>query len=132
MAPAYLQHHEVERPKPLADRLVFRGEAGIAAEEDGVPLRADDERGPQRRVAIAQAAAGKMLRGRGGHSELCVRELMRFPPVELDDALGPDAPVFEVRADAERGHERHDALGDLVDRWIEIGRASCRERGEVS
>src|SRR5438309_11067215 len=26
---------------PLADRLVFRGEAGIAAEEDGVPLRAD-------------------------------------------------------------------------------------------
>src|SRR2546425_7195606 len=30
----------------------------------------------------------------------------RFPPVELDDAPGPDAPVFEVRADAERGHER--------------------------
>src|SRR5437879_13426851 len=83
MAPAHLQHDEVKRTEPLTDRLIFRGEACIAAEEDGVPLRADDERGPQSRVAIAQAAAGKVLRGRGGHGELCVRELMRFPPVEL-------------------------------------------------
>src|SRR5437867_9242097 len=118
MAPAHLQHDEVKRTEPLADRLIFRGEAGIAAEEDGVPLRADDERGPQSRIAIPQAAAGKVLRGRGGHGEPGARQLVRFPPVELDDALGPDAPVFEVRADAERGHERHDALGDLVDRWI--------------
>src|SRR2546421_2287722 len=105
MAPAYLQHHEVERPKPLADRLVFRGETRIAAEEDGVPLRADDERGPQSRIAIAQPAAGKVLRGRGGHGERGVWQLVRFPPIELDDALGPHAPVFEVRTDAERGHE---------------------------
>src|SRR5947208_16221777 len=104
MAPAYLQHHEVERPKPLADRLIFRGETRIAAEEDGVPLRADDERGPQSRVAIAQAAAGKVLRRRGGHGEPGIRQLVRFPPVELDDTLGPDAPVFEVRADAARGY----------------------------
>src|SRR5437773_10359071 len=31
---------------------------------------------------------------------------------------GLTPPVFEVRADAERGYERHDALGDLVDRRI--------------
>src|SRR5437762_5895200 len=124
MARSHLQHDEVEWAEPLADRLVFRGEARVAAEEDGVPLSADDERGPQRRVTIAQAAAGKVLRGRGGYGEPAVRQLVRFPPVELDDALGPDAPVFEVRADAERGHERHDALGDLV----ESGRAAGRER----
>src|SRR2546430_3468876 len=53
---------------------LFRS-AGIAAEEDGVPLRADDERGPQRRVAIAQAAAGKVLRGRGGDGEPGARQL---------------------------------------------------------
>src|SRR2546428_762769 len=118
MAPAHLQHDEVKRTEPLADRLIFRGEAGIAAEKDGVPLSADGERGPQRRVAIAQPAAGKVLRGRGGHGEPGVRLLVRFPPVELDDALGAHAPVFEVRADAERGHKRHDALGDLVDRRV--------------
>src|SRR2546430_16389756 len=117
MAPAHLQHDEVERPKPLADRLIFRGETRIAAEEDGVPLSADDERGPQSRVAIAQAAAGKVLRGRGGHSELRGRGLMRLPPVELDDARGAHAPVFEGRAGAERGYERHGAPGDLLDRW---------------
>src|SRR5205809_7941753 len=120
MAPAHLQHDEVKRTEPLADRLIVRGEAGIAAEEDGVPLRADDERGPQRRVAIAQAAAGKVLRGRGGDGEPGARQLVRFPPVELDDSLGPDAPVFKVRADAERRHERPDAFGDLVDRRIVV------------
>src|SRR2546430_16922645 len=113
MAPAHLQHDEVERPKPLADRLIFRGETRIAAEEDGVPLSADDERGPQSRVAIAQAAAGKVLRGRGGHSELPVRGLMRLPPGELDDAAGPPAPGFEGRADARRGYERDDAPAGL-------------------
>src|SRR2546430_13606330 len=96
---------------------LFRS-AGIAAEEDGVPLRADDERGPQRRVAIAQPAAGKVLRGRGGHGEPGARQLVRFPPVELDDAPRPDAPVFEVRADAEPGHERHVAPRRLVERRV--------------
>src|SRR5438552_11019854 len=110
MAPSHLQHHEVERTEPLADRLILRGEARIAAEEDGVPLRADDERGPQRRVAIAQPAAGEVLRGRGGYGEPGIRQLVRFPPVELDDALGADAQVFEVPADAERGQERLVAL----------------------
>jgi hypothetical protein len=32
---------------------------------------------------------------------------MRFPPVELDDALGRDAERLEVRADPERGHDGH-------------------------
>src|SRR2546425_12508829 len=116
MAPAHFQHDEVERPEPLADRLIFRGETRIAAEEDGMPLRADDERGPQSRVAIAQAAAGKVLRGRGGYGEPRVRQLVRFPPVELDDALGPYAPVFQVRSHAQPGHERPDAPGGLAGR----------------
>src|SRR5260221_6774487 len=114
MAPAYFQHREVERPEPLADRLVFRGEARVAAEEDPVRLRADGEGRPQGRVAVVQAAPGEMLRRRGSHGE--PGTLVRFPPVELDDALGPHAPVFEVRADAERGHERYIALGHLMDR----------------
>jgi len=29
-----------------------------------------------------------------------VRDLVRLPPVELDDALALHAPCFEVRADA--------------------------------
>src|SRR5882762_5692076 len=132
MAPAHLQHDEIERPEPLADCLIFRGEARIAAEEDGVPLRTDDERRPQSRVAIAQAAAGKVLRGRGGHGQPGVRQLVRFPPVELDDALWPDALVLKVRAAAERGHERHDTLGDLVDRRIvEVGVVVVRYDHEV-
>src|SRR5882672_2836356 len=110
MAPAHFQHDEIKRTEALADRLVFRGEARIAAEKHGVAWRTEDERGPQGRIAVVQAAPGEVLRRRGGHSELCVRELMRLPPVELDDALGPHAPVFEMRADAERGHERHVAL----------------------
>jgi len=63
MAPAHLQHHEVKRAEPLADRLIFRREACIAAEEDGVPLRADRERRPQGRVAIVQAAPEKCCEG---------------------------------------------------------------------
>src|SRR5438046_10760401 len=100
MAPSHLQHDEVERPEPLADRLIFRGEARVAAEEDGVPLSADDEGGPQSRVAIAQPAAGKVLRGRGGYGEPGARQLVRFPPVELDDALWPHAQVLEEHAHA--------------------------------
>jgi hypothetical protein len=33
MERAHLQHHEVEWTKPFADRLIFRREASISAEE---------------------------------------------------------------------------------------------------
>src|SRR6267143_2168831 len=46
-APAHFHHDEVERPEPFADRLVFRGEARIAAEKHGVARGSDDERRPQ-------------------------------------------------------------------------------------
>src|SRR6267378_4012036 len=114
MAPAHFQHDEIERTEPLADRPVFRGEARIAAEKHGVAWRTDDERGPQGRIAVVEAAPREVLRRRSRHGEAAVRQLMRLPPVELDDALRSYAPGFEVRADSERGHERHVALGDFV------------------
>src|SRR3981081_2757968 len=97
MAPAHFQHDEIKRTEPLADRLVFRGEARIAAEKHGVAWRTDDERGPQGRIAVVQAAPREVLRRRSRHGEAAVRQLMRLPPVELDDALRSHAPGFEVR-----------------------------------
>jgi hypothetical protein len=44
MERADFQHHEVERAEPFADRLILGREAGIAAEEHRVPMRADDQR----------------------------------------------------------------------------------------
>ena len=86
----------------------------------------------KRRVAVLQAAPGKVLRGRGGHREPGVRQRVRFPPVELDDALGPHAPGFEVRADPERRHERHVALGELADgRVVEMVVVVVRHDHEV-
>src|ERR1700751_173641 len=41
---ADLEHHQIERPEPLADRLVFGGESRVPAEEKRVSRRADDER----------------------------------------------------------------------------------------
>src|SRR6266850_2814271 len=132
MAPAHLQHDEIEGTEPLADRLIFRGEARIAAEKYGVAWRTDDERGPQGRIAVVQAAPREVLRRRGGHRELGVRELMRLPPVEFYYALGLHAPCFEVRADAERGHERHVALGELADgRVVEVVVVVVRDEHEV-
>ena len=79
-----------------------------------------------------QAAPGKVLRRRGGHGEPGVRQLVRFPPVELDNALGLHAPGFEVRADSERRHERHIALGEFADgRVIEMVVVIVRHDHEV-
>ena len=73
-----------------------------------------------------------MLRGRGGDREAGVRHTVRLPPVELDDALGLHAPGFEVRADTERGHERHVALGELADgRVVEMVVVVVRHDHEV-
>jgi hypothetical protein len=118
MERADFQHHEVERSEAFADRLVLGREAGIAAEEHRVAIRADDERGPQRRIAIMQSAPGKVLGRRRGHCQTGIGHIVRFPPVELGNALGFHAPGFEVGADAERGHERHVALDELADRRV--------------
>jgi hypothetical protein len=83
-------------------------------------------------MTIDQAAPGKVLRGRGRHREPGVRHVVRFPPVELDDALGPHAPELEVRADPERGHERHVAPGELADgRVVEVVVVVVRDDHEV-
>ena len=64
----------------------------------------DDHKRP---VAVLQAAAGEVLRRCGREREVGARHAMRFPPVELDDALRRDAEGFEVRADAQRGDDGH-------------------------
>jgi hypothetical protein len=56
MQPADFQHHEVERTEPFADDLIFGREASVAAEENGVSLRAHYERGPQRELLKWAAA----------------------------------------------------------------------------
>ena len=133
MERADLEHHEIERPEPFADRPIFRREAGVAAEEDRVPLRANHERRPQAsRCDPCMAAPGKVLRRRRGDAEAGIRQRVRFPPVELDDALGLHAPGFEVRADAERRHERHVALGELADgRVVEVIVVIVRDDDDV-
>ena len=115
MERADLEHDEIERPEPFADRPIFRCEARVAAEEDRVPPRANHERGPQGRVPILDGTPRKVLRRRRGHAKAGIRQRIGFPPVKLDDALGPHAPGFEMRADAERRHERHSRFGECAD-----------------
>lgn len=50
-----------------------------------------------------------------GDGESAARDFEALPPVELGDALGGDAVVFEVRADAERGDEGDVEPGELAD-----------------
>ena len=61
-----------------------------------------------------------------------VRQPVRFPPVELDDALGRHAPALEVRADAERRDERHVGLGERADgRVVEVVVVIVRDDHQV-
>src|SRR5579863_425378 len=115
MPRADLEHGEIERPEPLADLPILGREACVTAEEHPVPRRAHDQRGPQRRVARLERAPGEVLRRRGGNREIGIRQRIALPPVELDDALWRYAPGFEMRSDAERGHERDRVLPQLSD-----------------
>ena len=64
---ADLEHHQVEGAEALADLRVLGRQAGVAAEEHASARGVcDHERRPQRGVAVRQAAAGEVLRGRGG------------------------------------------------------------------
>jgi hypothetical protein len=115
---ADLEHHQVEGPEPRADVGVLRGESGVAAEEDRMPRPANDHRGPQGGVAVLQAAAREMLRWRRRHAEPRARHGVRLPPVELDDAFGRHVEGLEVRADTQRGDERHAALREGAHRRV--------------
>ncbi|MCY1561875.1 hypothetical protein D9M68_991910 [compost metagenome] len=53
---ADFEHDEIEGAEALADQRVFAGEAGVAAEEDGVALAAQDHGRPERGVAVFEAA----------------------------------------------------------------------------
>ena len=97
---------------------VLGRQAGVAAEEHRMPARPDDQRRPQRRVAVLQAAAGEVLRRRGRDRQVGAGQRVRFPPVELGDALCRHAPGFEVRADAERGDEGHVAPRQFANRRV--------------
>ena len=50
-----------EGAKSLADGFVLGGQAGIAAEKNRMPARLDDQRRPQRRVPVLEAAAREVL-----------------------------------------------------------------------
>ena len=112
-APTF-EHHQVERAQAISNGRVFAGEPGVAAEEHRMALRPQGKRGPQRRIAVAQAAAREVLRRRGRHRDFGLavarHDAGRLPPVELGDALVRHAPGFEVCADTERGDEAGIAL----------------------
>src|SRR5258706_11201505 len=115
MPGADLQHHEIERPKPLPNGGVFGRESRIPAEEDAVVRRAHHERGPQGGVALAERAAREMLRGRRRDLYPTPWKVERLPPVELRNALRLHAPRFEMCANAERGHEGNIGLRERAD-----------------
>ncbi len=118
---AHFEHHEVERREPLAHHFKLVGEAAVAAEEHRVPLGADHHRRPQRRIAIFHAASGEVLRRRRRYRQPGIRQPVRLPPVEFDDAFRPNAPRFQMRADAKRRHERHVAFHEFSDgRIVEV------------
>jgi hypothetical protein len=105
MPRADLEHRQIERPEPRADLAELVGEAGVAREEQPPPRGGEHPRRPQRAVAAGQAAPREVLRRRRGEAD--VLDGRRLPPVELGDERGLDAVRLEVRADAERGDERH-------------------------
>src|SRR6267378_4800824 len=132
MERAYFQHHQVKRPEPIANDLIFSREPGIAAEEHGVPRRSYDKRGPQGCIAALEGAAGKVLRGRGGYYQVAVWQGMRLPPVQFDDTFGLHAPGFEVRAHSERRYEWHVAFCEFADgRVIEVVEMIVRHDDEI-
>ena len=132
MEGAHLEHHQVEGAEALADGGVLAGQAGVAAEEHTMARRLDDERRPQRRVAVLQRAAGEMLRGRGVHHQLRAGQPRRLPPVELDDALRRHAPGLQVRSHAQRGDEGHALARQLADgRVVEVVVVVVRDQHQI-
>ena len=80
MERADLQHHEIERARAARGSSRYSVVRPVSPlKNTRVPLRADDERRPQRRVAVLQAAPGKVLRRRGGHREPGVRQPCAIP-----------------------------------------------------
>ena len=96
------QRH-VERSVVGADLGEALGVAGVAAEVRPVRRPDDRPRRPQRGVAV-QEAAGEVPGRCADQRELV--DLGVLVPVEFDDALVGNAPITQVRADAERNDER--------------------------
>src|SRR5262249_36528980 len=113
-----LEHDDIERSKALANRCVFAGESRIAAEEHRMPWRADDERRPQRGVAALWWATREVRRRSGADGQPGPRQVVRFPPVELDDALRRHAPRLEVCTDSQGRDEGYRLPAQLPYRRI--------------
>ena len=86
-----------------ADLRKASGVAGVAAEVRPVRRADDRPRRPQRRVAV-QEPTGEVPGRCADQRELV--DLRVLVPVEFDDALVGNAPVAQVRPDAERNDER--------------------------
>ncbi len=73
-----------------------------------MPRRLDHQRRPERaRCGRLSPRPEKCCDGAAVMVSSPSGSVVRLPPVELGDALGRHAPRLEVRADAERGDERH-------------------------
>ena len=96
-------HRQVEGAVLLADFLETLEIAAVAAEEDARAARLDDPGRPQRRIAVAQAAARKVL-GRRRH-QLDAVDVGGLPPRQLPHLAGRDAPRDQPVAHAQRRDE---------------------------
>ena len=127
-ADAHQRH--VEGPVPQPDLLVAVEVAGVAAVEDLVPAARDDPRAPERRVAIGEPASREVPRGR--RRQCHARDLRLLVPVELLNLRRRDAPLLQVRADAERDEEARAALGERLDRLhVEVIVVVVRDQDRV-
>src|SRR6188474_3975312 len=79
---ADFQHHQVEGSESGARLRVLVREARVAAEKNLVTFAGDHPGRPQSLVAVAEAASGKVLRGRCGEREIRARDAMKFPPIQ--------------------------------------------------
>ena len=134
---ADLEHHEVEGPAALANRLEVGRQPCVAAEEDAMFVAAHHERRPRGPVR-AGAAPGEVPCGGRCEGEATAGQHGSLPPIQLDDPRRVDAPRLEVRADAERREERGLSSSKLHDgRVVEVVEVIVRdddgvEVGELS
>src|SRR5581483_884042 len=88
--------------------------AAVAAEEHAAFAVVDRPRAPERAIAVAQTAAGKVLCRR--RVEMHAVDVGALPPVELPHLLARDAPPDQTITDAQRGQEHRGFRCERLDR----------------
>ncbi len=111
---ADLDHRRVERAVVGADVAEALEVAGVAAVVDPVLLAGDHPGGPEGVLGVAQRPAAEVAGRGGGQGEAA--DPRRVVPVQFAQAVLGDAPVLQVRADAEGHGEQGVRAGQLLDR----------------